>query len=82
MNATDQDPFVIPFEGIDKVRLLVLRTSVPVKLLVTTTDGGADQAIPVSDLFVLHNPASGGEMTQLKVVGRANLSYLIAGDST
>lgn len=73
-------PFVVPLEGIAKVRFLAFKTALPMKVLLTTPNGGADQAVPVSDELVIHAPGAGDEMTAIKVVGTGDISYVIAGD--
>jgi len=74
-------PFVIPLEGVVKVRFFAFQTQMPMKLLVTSPNGGVDQVIPCSDRFVIHAPGAGDEMTALKVVGVGDIAYMIAGDA-
>ena len=74
------DPYVVPLEGIAKVRFLAFRTQLPMRLLLTTPNGGADQVVPVSDELVLHAPGAGDEMTAIKIVGTGDVTYVIAGD--
>jgi len=73
-------PYVIPLEGIAKVRFLAFRTQLPMRLLLSSPNGGVDQVVPISDELVLHAPGAGDEMTAIKVVGAGDISYVIAGD--
>lgn len=81
VSATDLSPFIIPFETINKVRALAVKVvgggSVRVKI---TTAYGTDQVIPVSGLLIWHCPNAGDEITSIKLVGTADIEYLIAGD--
>lgn len=73
-------PFTVPLEGIAKVRFLAFKTALPMKLLLSSPNGGADQVVPVSDELVIHAPGAGDEMTAIKVVGTGDVSYVIAGE--
>ena len=81
VGATDLVPFDLDFETINKVRAVAIRVvgggSVRVKI---TTAYGTDQVIPVSGLLLWHCPNAGDEITSIKIVGNADLEYVIAGD--
>lgn len=81
VNATDLSPFVIPFETIVKVRAMAIKVvgggSVRVKV---STAFGTDQVIPVSGILLWHCPNAGDEITSIKLIGTADIEYVIAGD--
>lgn len=80
IGATDLVPFVIPLETIVKVRMVAFRVrGASLKFLVTSA-AGVDQAIKCSDLWLAHMPNAGDEWTAIKVVGTADLEYVLAGD--
>lgn len=78
--STDLAPFSVPFEGITKGRLFALRllAGVTMKVKVTTALGVA--TFPVSDLFLLHVPNPGDEVTAIQLVGTGDVAYALAGD--
>lgn len=79
--GTDMAPFVLPLQGMTKARFLALRVmSGSLKVKVSTPNGGADQVLPASDLFVIHNPNSGDELTAIKLIGTADIEYILAGE--
>jgi hypothetical protein len=80
INATSLSPYVIPLETISRIRLFGMRVrGQSIKVLVTSA-AGADQAFNVSDLLLLHCPNQGDELTAIKLVGTADITYVIAGD--
>ena len=84
INVTDpSSPFVIPMPGLTNARFIYLETSGQSMVLkLTSVNGGTDQEIPVSNVFMIDCPLGGDEFTVIKVIGRGDLSYLIAGDVT
>ena len=80
VNATQDAPFVLPFGGVAKGRALVLRVRGGSLRALITTPAGAAQAIRISDLLVIHNPAEGDQLTAVSLIGTAEIEYLLAGD--
>ncbi len=80
VNATPDAPFALPFGGVTKGRALVLRVRGGSLKALLTTPAGAAQAIRVSDLLVMHNPAEGDQLTAVSLIGTAEIEYLLAGD--
>lgn len=78
--ATDLVPFVVAFETITKVRMIFMRVRGGTLTVKLTSAKGADQAFPVSDTFVWYSPNAGDEVTAIKLVGTADLEYIICGD--
>jgi len=76
--GTDLDPFVI--EGFAATRVLAFRAvdGDSFKLLLTSALG-TDQAVPCSDLVLVHVPKTGDELTAIKVVGSGRVEYFVAG---
>jgi len=83
VSATDISPQAIPLEGIAKVRFLVVKSvrNQPLKLFLTSPNGGANQQVPFSDLVVLSLPGNGDELTAISVSGVGDIQYVIAGDA-
>lgn len=75
-------PFVVPLEGIVKVRIFFVAVLTGGSLIVTysSPNGGDDQLLPVSDKLLLHNPNPGDELTAIAISGNADIVYFIAGD--
>lgn len=63
------------------VRFIGIRVNAGSLIARITTTAGALQLVPLSDLWILHNPLAGTEITTLEVQGTANIEMLIAGDS-
>ncbi len=81
ISAGTDTPFVIPFEGISRCRILAMRISGQSMVVhITTPNGGARQAIPTSDILVIHAPNGGDEITAIDVTGTGTINYIIAGD--
>jgi len=80
VGATDGAPFVLNFETLTKVRLFGVRISGGSLKIKMTSAGGTLQSVMCSDLFLLHSPNTGDEITAINLVGTANIEYLIAGD--
>jgi hypothetical protein len=80
VGATDLAPFSVPFGSITKARMVYLRASQTIKIKVTTLLA-VDQVLPLSDMFLLHNPNEGDQITAIKVVGTADIECVLAGDS-
>ncbi|TAK93712.1 hypothetical protein EPO05_06985 [Patescibacteria group bacterium] len=53
---------------------LILRVSSPIA-------GGANQLIPISDLFLISNPLVGSEFTAVGLQGSGSIEMVIAGDT-
>lgn len=81
VDATDLAPFQVPLEGISGVRLLLVRSTggASLKVRATSTNGGAAQVWPVSDVLAAHLPGTGDELTALSISGTGEVEYLIAG---
>jgi hypothetical protein len=78
--ATDGSPYVVPLEGIAKVRFAAFKFGGQAMKMKITTAAGTDQVVPTSDIFILHAPGGGDEVTAIKVVGTGTVEYVIAGD--
>lgn len=83
INGTDVAPFLVPFGALTKVRAVAIRAvdgqSLVVKL---TSAAGADQAVPVSGVLVVHAKNPGDQFTAVKVVGVGRIEYLVGGNLT
>jgi len=79
--ATDAVPYTIPLETITKVKCIALRTpnGSTIKMVITSAVG-TNQAFNVSGLFLWTGMNSGDEITAIKLVGTADIEYVIAGD--
>lgn len=81
VDAADLAPLAIPLEGVAAVRLLAFRSDgTSLKLRMSSTNGGADQVIPLSGLVVLQLPGAGDAATALSLSGTGTVEYLLAGD--
>ena len=83
VNATLLAPFVLPLENVANVRVLIIRSTGSVQMLLTSPNGGIDQVVALSGggLQIFHQPTVGDEITAIKFVGNAaTVSYFIAGD--
>lgn len=81
VNSDISTPYVIPLQGITKVRFLAMKSDGrSMKLLVSSPNGGVDQVIPFSSDLVLHGPGAGDEFTSLKIAGIGDVSFVMAGD--
>lgn len=82
VGATDVSPFVIPLEGITKVRALAVRVRGGAGKIKLSSAAGADQVIPLSgeSQIIWFNPVPADEVTAVKFVGTADIEYSIAGD--
>jgi hypothetical protein len=83
IEATIEDPLVLPLENVVKVRVLIIRSTGSIQMLLTSPNGGTDQAVALSGggLMIFHLPTVGDEITAIKFVGdEATVSYFIAGD--
>lgn len=80
VSATALSPFSINLNGLVSVNLLALKIldGQSLKVLVTSA-AGTDQAVQVSGLWLWHSPVAGDVMTAVKLVGTADVEYLIAG---
>ena len=83
INGTSEAPF-IPTLGqqITAYRAFAIRAVDGQSLLVKLSSGpgGADQVIPVSDLFLVRAQNAGDQFTVIKVIGQGRIEYLIAGN--
>jgi hypothetical protein len=80
VGATDLLPFVLPFETITKARMFALRVASGSLKMLLTSAAGADQLLRVSSLFMWHAPNPGDELTAIKLVGTADIEYILCGD--
>lgn len=80
VGATVGSPYVIPFETITKVRMFAFRVRGGSLEFRLTSAKGVDQALACSDIWLWHSPFAGDEITAIKVIGTADLEYVIAGD--
>lgn len=80
ITSTDLAPFSVNLNGLVSVNLLAIKilNGLSVKVLLTSAVG-TDQAVNVSGLWVWHSPVAGDVLTAVKLVGTAELEYLIAG---
>lgn len=81
ITSTDLAPYTVNLDGITSVNLLAVRilsSSASVKVKVTSAVG-TDQTVSVSGLYVWHSPVAGDVLTAIKLVGTAQLEYLVAG---
>ena len=66
--------------SISQVKLFAMKVSGGSLLLrVSSTDGGADQLIPVSGLVIWTADQTGQELTAMAVQGTASLEFFVAG---
>ncbi len=80
VDATDVAPLVIPFETMAKVFFLAIRARGSINLFLTSTSGGVDQRISNVELIVLHIPNDPDALTAIKLSGKGDVEYLIAGN--
>lgn len=81
--STDLAPFVPALGAVVAVRAIAIRACDGQSLTVLlTSQKGIDQALPVSDLFIVRAQNSGDEFTAIKIVGSGGIEYLIAGNKT
>lgn len=73
-------PFAVNLGAITKVRFLALRTIGASMQVLLTSALGTDQAFKVSDLMVWSAPNEGDQITAIKLIGVADVEYLLAGD--
>lgn len=78
--STDLAPFNVPFEGITKGRFFALRLAAGATMKVKVTTALGVAVFPVSDLFLLHVPNPGDEVTAIQLVGTGDVAYCLAGD--
>lgn len=79
INSTDGSPFSIPFETITKVRFFAIRARSTIKMLLTSP-AGTDQITRISGLYIWQSPVDGDQLTAIKLVGNADVEYILAGD--
>jgi hypothetical protein len=83
INASGGSPFSINLGAVTKVRVFAIRPLDGQSLVVKLSSGaGANQAVPVSDLFVVRANSAGDEITAIDVVGVGRIEYLVAGNKT
>lgn len=76
-------PVTLELGGTTVLRLIALRSIDPLHptVLVTLTQpGGSPQSFKLSDLVMLHCPATGSEVTALTVTGPGRIEYVVAGN--
>lgn len=80
IGATDGAPFVLSFETMTKVRFFAMRVRGGTIKLKVTSVLGTDQVIGVSDLLLWSSQFPDDAWTAIKMVGTADVEYLMAGD--
>ncbi len=78
--ATTESPFVLDLETIVSVRMIGIQVRSGSLTLRLTSADGTLQNIPISSLFLWHGPASGDQITAIRLVGTGDIEYSIAGD--
>jgi len=73
-------PYVVPLGSVTKVRFLALRVIGAALQVLVTSASGTDQTFKVSDLWLWHSPNEGDQLTAIKLVGTADIEYVLAGD--
>jgi len=68
----------IPLNQITKVKLFIIRSSVPITIKVTSAVG-SDQAMKVAD-FRWQSDEDGDEITAIKILGTADVEFIVAGE--
>jgi hypothetical protein len=69
--------------AISKIRYVVIRAVDGESLVASVTwANGANQLIPISDVFLLKAKNAGDELTALSVSGIGRIEYIIAGNKT
>lgn len=75
--------FVPALGAITKIRYVVLRAVDGESLVASITwAGGANQRVPISDVFVLKARNTGDELTAISISGTGRIEYIIAGTKT
>lgn len=74
--ATD---YALPLGTVAAVRFLALRVISGTLQVKVTSAVGTDQSFRLSDLLVLSTPATGDELTAIKLTGTADVEYIAAG---
>lgn len=83
INSTDLAPFVLPFEGITKCRLMAFRILAGLTMKIRLTSALGVNFVPCSDLFFLRVRNPDDEITALALITAAqsvDVAYMIAGD--
>jgi len=82
INGTDISPFVVNLGAVSAARAIAIRAVDNQSLVVRITSAlGADQAIPVSDLFILKlDDASTTPITAIRIVGTGRIEYMVGGN--
>ena len=79
--ASGGSPFVPALGAITAVRAIALRSVDGASLVLKLTSAaGTDQAIPVSDVFLVQTKNAGDQFTAIKIVGTGRIELLVAGD--
>lgn len=80
IDSTDLSPFVLDQDVVPQAHILALQVldKVSIKVLVTSA-GGTDQAFNVSSSLLWHAPLPGDVITEVKLIGKANVEYFLAG---
>jgi hypothetical protein len=63
------------------VRFCAIRVLSGTLVIRYSTPTASDQLVPVSDMWVVSNPAAGSEITRLAAQGQANIEIVISGDT-
>jgi len=85
VNSTDLAPFVLPFEGITKGRVIAFKILAGLSMKIAMTTGLGVNNVPCSDLFFLRARNPGDEVTAISLITAAqpvDIAYLIAGDTS
>lgn len=81
INGTSQAPFVLNLGAVAGLLAVAIRAVDGQSLVVRiTSSAGVDQAIPVSDLFVLKVASTSDQITAVKIVGTGRIEYLVGGN--
>jgi hypothetical protein len=81
IGATTMSPYVIPLETIVRVRVFGMRVRGGTMTVNVDSPVGAAQLFPASDITLMHLPFSGSELTAIRLIGTADVEYIIAGDT-
>lgn len=73
-------PLVVNLGAITKVRFFVIRVIGAGLQVLLTSALGTDQVFKVSDEMMWSSPNEGDQITAIKLVGVADVEYLLAGD--
>lgn len=78
--ANPVTPYVMKISPITAVRAVAIRLRTGTAIVLVTSSVGADKAFPLSKLWVWRSTVAGSEITALKLLGTADVEYVVAGD--